>query len=222
MDEPLSLDPSATHAGRNPSRELLPPRTQPKKKKTAAEKREAKLRKAQAQEKADRLADEIENYLQQEEQEVATIAERTGYSTDHVRRVLKTSGLKQARQRNATPHNAMVSYKIKKLNEGEPIMSQYCLNIADLGGPLEIPANEKKVDVAAFAKMAAQDPSIKELTEAEQEEAMEALLAKRKVDKVGVRGTTRGVTLQGLAAMGKIGDMVSALRSLHRSRLCSY
>lgn len=97
---------------------LLPPRKRAHRKKTAAEKRAEKLRRAQAQEKAQHLSDELENYFEREEKDVAEIAERTGYSVDHVRRALKTSAMKRTQRRDPTLHNAMVSFKINELNKG--------------------------------------------------------------------------------------------------------
>lgn len=75
----------------------------------------------------------------------------------------------------------------------------------------DIPDGEDKVDVKAFAKMAAEDPSLKDMTEDQRKDAMDALLEKRRVEKVGVRATTRGVTVEGLAAMGRIADTVSQM-----------
>ena len=118
-DSPADLDPSATHASRNPSREILPGRKKKTKKKTTAQKQADALKKAQAQAKVDRLNDELEMYYQNEEGEVQAIAERTGYSVEHVRRMLKTWAMKKHTSWDPTMHNAMVKFKIDKMNESK-------------------------------------------------------------------------------------------------------
>ena len=110
---------SSAHAERNPSREILPVRKKRvNRKKTPAEKRAAAIRKAQNEEKAQLLADELENYYAKEEKSVEDIAQKTGYKVEFIRRVLKSTGVKRGRSWEVTAYNAMISHKAKELNKG--------------------------------------------------------------------------------------------------------
>ncbi|KAJ3494878.1 hypothetical protein NMY22_g20009 [Coprinellus aureogranulatus] len=185
---------ASTQDGLVPSREVIPPRRRAKKQKSEAEKREEKEKRRQEQEKEQHLADKIEAYFLTEDRAVEEIAERTGYSVERVRRALKTSAMKRLETRDPNPHNAMVSFKIRELNK-------------------DIPDGEEKVNVKTFAEMVKQDPALKEMTEDEKKEAMDWLLEKRRIQKVGVRGSTRGATVEGLAAMGRIADAIHTVNS---------
>ena len=126
MDAP-GIDSTATHASRNPNRSILP--TRPAKQngsKTQAQKNAAALKQVQAREKNQLLSEKIEAYYQKEEKEVEEIAEATGFSSEHVRRMLKTAALKRVQKREASIHIAVSRYKMQEANKCTYIWRSSC------------------------------------------------------------------------------------------------
>jgi hypothetical protein len=109
---------TATHARRNPLKEIIPPRQRGSQKKSAAEKASLDLARKHRQSKAKALGADINMFLEQQESKIEELAAIHGRKVTYIKHlVLKDSTYKKTRAPNLK--NAKFHHKAKEMNEGE-------------------------------------------------------------------------------------------------------
>ena len=111
------VDPSSTWAGRNPSKDIIPPRQNVKRKQTETEKRTAELRRQKSRKALDDLKEGINTFLENEKAAIAELAIKHGRKQEYVEKLVKGTYL-YGKKCSPSLYNALLHAKAKELNEG--------------------------------------------------------------------------------------------------------
>lgn len=107
-----------THASRNPSRAIIPPRKHAKKQLTDAQQRANSLKRAANREKAERLQKAVQLLHEQQAAGIKAAAEDIGYTVEYVEKLVNRTDTLKLGKRGPSIHNAHISALAQEENEG--------------------------------------------------------------------------------------------------------
>jgi hypothetical protein len=111
------IDPSLTHAGRNPHKPVIAPRNPSATKKTAADKESIRLARGTAAEKNKQLAAAIQKVQEDLNRQIENVAEEYSRKPDAVKALIYQQ-TNYKHERKPTLANAIFLYKSRELNDG--------------------------------------------------------------------------------------------------------